>query len=333
MSEMILQGIGIMLPASEDKSAIDISFIIPAFNEEAVIAATLATIREHVGENNSYEIILVDHGSTDRTVEIARNAGVHVLDSRMNTIAANRNYGASQSSGKVLVFLDADVRLTVDWERYIGRTLHSLEENEKIITGSHCGISEQPGWIERCWFQPLALEVDSRHIGTGHLLVRRDFFDNVGGFDENLETGEDYEFCSRARQKGAVIFNCPELRVIHEGFPNDLSSFMRREAWHGLGDLRSIEVFFRSKVAMGSCLFVVFHVLMLGGLLFDSGGEYRSVSYSGAAAILLLLIASVIVKYPHIGIKGKLCALYLFYFYYWGRAWSCIKAVRRTLLA
>src|SRR6516225_4395542 len=89
-----------------------ISIIIPAFNEERLIASTLASLQEGMEELSrrgfENELIVCDNNSTDRTAEIARSAGAKVVFEPINQIARARNRGAAAATGDWLIFVDAD---------------------------------------------------------------------------------------------------------------------------------------------------------------------------------------------------------------------------------
>jgi glycosyltransferase involved in cell wall biosynthesis len=89
-----------------------ISIIVPAFNEEAILAESLATIRDAARAFESagvrWELIVCDNNSTDRTGQIARDAGARVVFERLNQIGRARNTGAAVAGGEWLVFVDAD---------------------------------------------------------------------------------------------------------------------------------------------------------------------------------------------------------------------------------
>lgn len=301
-----------------------LSFVLPAYNEAANIGRTLASIRRFAPPYR-YEIIVVDNGSSDDTAALAQRGGARVLSCPDGTIAAVRNLGAAQARGHVLVFLDADVTLTADWQAHLPAALQLLAGEQPAITGSHCGPPDDGGWIERHWFREFARETESTHLGSGHLLIARELFERLGGFDQALETGEDYEFCQRARQAGAIIVNDPALRVVHHDFPKTLGAFVRREAWHGRGDLRSWRSFLRSKVAVGAALFVLAHLLLLLGVVLSGGG------YVGAGLLLLiaLLLASTWRKYRHAPWLARAVNTGLFYFYYLGRSLSFLTLLQR----
>jgi glycosyltransferase involved in cell wall biosynthesis len=228
----------------------ELSFIIPALNEEMHIGGVLDTIRDNVGTRFPYDVIVVDNGSSDRTVEIAGNKGAICLLAPGCTISTLRNLGAAEARSEILVFLDADVYLGNDWGGRIRSVMERLSHHPNIITGSLYGVSEENNWIERVWFAPRTTLKEINYINGGHLILLRSLFLKVGGFDPESETGEDYEFCSRARGMGARIENDPELHVVHAGYPKNIKRFFARERWHGRGDYKSVGTLVSSKPAL-----------------------------------------------------------------------------------
>lgn len=312
------------LLGASSSSSLALSFVIPALNEAAHIGRTIASIRRHAGKY-SYEIIVVDNGSTDETVRLAQQAGARVLSLPVGTIAAVRNHGVRHASGQVLVLLDADASLTSAWEQQLPASLSQLTGATLSITGSHCSPPDHCSWIERYWFHEFATERDVSHLGSGHMLLTRELFLQLGGFDESFETGEDYEFCMRARALGAKLINEPRLRVIHHDFPRTLQRFVRREAWHGRGDLQSMQTFLQSKVALGTVVFLLAHLLVLVGLLLPGGA---AVSGFGLLLLAALLVASVWRKFRHAGWRSRLVNTGLFYAYYLGRSAALLQQFR-----
>lgn len=266
----------------------ELSFIIPALNEEEHIGGVLDAIRDNVDRRFRHDVIVVDNGSSDRTVEIAGKKGAICLHAPGCTISTLRNLGASEARSEILVFMDADVFLTKDWGERVAGGIEKLHSQPHIITGSFCGISEENNWIERIWFAPRTTRNEEiNYMNSGHLVIHRSLFLKVGGFDPKLETGEDYEFCARARGMGARIENDPELKVAHAGYPKSIKHFFARERWHARGDYKSLKTLASSKPALVSlanlCMalmctigmvvypwlwffFVCVYVLFLGGI-------------------------------------------------------------------
>src|SRR5688500_2822403 len=87
-----------------------ISVIIPTLNEEKNIEYLVPFIQEHGGTSIA-EIIVVDGGSEDNTVEVAKHAGVIALTSPVRSRAAQMNLGARHATGEILYFIHADVKL------------------------------------------------------------------------------------------------------------------------------------------------------------------------------------------------------------------------------
>src|SRR5215813_13197634 len=90
-----------------------ISFVIPAYNEEALLGRTLEAINAAARElGQPSEVVVADDASTDRTAAVARAHGARVVPVNYRQIAATRNAGARAATGDLLVFVDADTVVT-----------------------------------------------------------------------------------------------------------------------------------------------------------------------------------------------------------------------------
>jgi hypothetical protein len=243
------------------RAVITVSFIIPAHNESAFIADVIANIRSFAPADARSEILVIDNCSNDQTFEIARShPEVRTLRAD-GTVGSARNAGASQALGDVLIFLDADVRLTASWQSNIGSVLQQLQGSPKLITGSTVAIPPSASMIERHWFNTTA-RAPRQYINSGHLIMTRAFFEELHGFDPGLITGEDFDICQRGRARGGVVSDHSALVAIHLGFPKTLVAFARRELWHGQGDGGSLKKALHSKIAVVS---VAVACLTIGG--------------------------------------------------------------------
>lgn len=296
-----------------------ISFILPAFNEEKYIENTIKSIREG-SLRFPYEVVVVDHDSTDATALLAERQFAKVAKFIGGTISSVRNFGVKNSVGEILIFLDSDVTLTPQWFQNIEKAIEDLRKNPNIITGSHCGSPENGTWLDRFWYESYGDEENVTNLGTGHMIITRKLFDQIGGFDESLLTGEDYNICMRAIKGGGQIVNNTDLRAIHHGYPQSLLGFVRREIWHGRGDAVSLSNVVKSKVALVALLFFSMH-LIAGGLFFFPGISMLTLAIPILGIVGIAVISSY-VKFKHCRLIVILVNSLVFYFYFWGRVGS-----------
>lgn len=187
------------------ESKIKVSIVIPTLQEEKYIGKILSEVAD---VSPDLEVIVVDGGSTDRTVEIARNftGKVYVLGER--GIGRARNYGAYRASGDILIFVDADVELP---RGFLDKVLSTFERRRDIV-GITCNIMPKnpfPHELAFSKFYNLLLYIISflkPHCQGKFLAVRRDAFLRVQGFNESLPCVEDHELAFRLSKIGKVIF-------------------------------------------------------------------------------------------------------------------------------
>ena len=177
-----------------------ISFIVPAYNEELELAATLGAIRTAVSSiAQTYEIIVVDDASTDATLEIALRAGAKVIAINRRQIAASRNAGARAAQGEYLFFVDADTRIN---RAHVSGGIAALEEG---YAGGSARVAMDgfvPIW-GRILLRGFASLYFGLNLGAGaFLFTTRSNFDVVGGFDEQYFAGEEVYFSLELKKLG-----------------------------------------------------------------------------------------------------------------------------------
>lgn len=268
----------------------NISFIIPAYNEQEHITDVIRSINT-VMDNvpYTYEIIVVDDASTDDTCSLTKhtNARLITLNQRVY-VAQVRNIGAANAKGNILVFLDGDVLLTPEWGQEI-QNVHETVLNGRVVTGSVVAIPEKTTWVVRSWFTPI-LNKQRNYINSGHLIVSQTLFNQIGGFDETLETGEDSDFSARAKkQLNASIINNPQLKAIHLGYPETIPVFFKRERWHGKGNFKSIKNSLTTKVPL--IILTLWLTLGVGIALLLTGNIAGMVGFILYATCVSLLFA------------------------------------------
>ena len=271
-----------------------ISVIVPALNEESVLGRCLASLQRQDVPAASFEVIVVDNGSVDRTVEIARSFGgalsVTVLERRGVRISALRNFGAAMARGELLAFLDADCVAPKHWLR---QTADILGADGFRIVGAQYRIPENSSWVARAWYGDLWRMKDGpvSYVPGGDLAISRELFLNLGGFDETIVTSEDTEFCERAAASSVPILAVPALSVVHLGTPQTLAGFYRKQSWHGVNVHR---LFLRDMWHSKSRKAMFFAVYMLAAMAAAiaavfAGAIFRSVPGALTGAVMLLL--------------------------------------------
>lgn len=186
-----------------------LSIILPTLNEAARIEETIATIWHHHDGSIPVEIIVADGGSQDRTIELAENARVRVVQAPLGR-ANQMNAGANLAKGNVLLFLHADTLLPPRFAVHIANVL----QRPRAIAGAfELGIAgSEPllRWVER------GVQWRSRHLqmpyGDQALFMTAAAFHQVGGFP-CLPILEDVELVKRLHRLGQIYIADATVRT------------------------------------------------------------------------------------------------------------------------
>jgi rSAM/selenodomain-associated transferase 2 len=172
------------------------SIIIPTFNEADQIARTIS---KTYAANRKYEveIIVVDGGSTDDTIAIAKQCGATVVKSERKGRAAQMNTGASVAKHGILYFLHADSVPPNDFTRQI---INAYKQGAK--SGCFHLAFDYDHWFLKlnAWFT--RFDVNAVRFGDQSLFVVKDVFLKSGGFREDLLMMEDQEIIHRIKKHG-----------------------------------------------------------------------------------------------------------------------------------
>lgn len=187
-----------------------LSIIIPTLNEEDALPETLANLAEL--SPPPLEVIVVDGGSSDRTVEIADAAGVRVILGQPTGRASQMNEGAAVATGDQLCFLHADTFLPLDFVSLANQVLAdertalagcvSIMRGKKLrwLTTAHNFIKT---WYAPLLFRPVSFFRGARLLfGDQVMFCRRADFESVGGFDPTQTIMEEADLCLRMVRSG-----------------------------------------------------------------------------------------------------------------------------------
>ena len=209
--------------------SVDYSIIVPAYNEETLLAGTIIELRVAMaGLPLAGELIVVDNNSTDKTAEIAGGLGARVVFEPINQISRARNAGARAARGRHLVFVDADTRIVPDLLR---QALDNLESDRcsgggalvVLDSGLHLGAR----LVLHLWNW---LSVRLGLAAGCFMYCRRDDFVGCGGFSEQVYASEEI-WLSRCLQRAGRRAG---RRFCIIATPGAVSSG-RKLLWHGQG--------------------------------------------------------------------------------------------------
>lgn len=178
---------------------ITISFVIPTFNSARTITACVSSLR-----NQTYpeiEIIVVDNGSKDHTAALAQTAGADEIITQGPERSAQRNRGAADSHGQILVFIDSDMVMEPNLASQIVDKFRSRSDLGALIIPEH---SFGEGFWTKCRVHERSLYVGNEAVEAARAF-RREVFHTVGGWNVNLTGPEDWDLDDRIRAQGVQV--------------------------------------------------------------------------------------------------------------------------------
>jgi len=190
-------------------AATDISVIIPTLNEEKYLRRCLSSLSNQATDR-SHEILVIDGGSTDHTVQLAKSYADEVLMEPRAPVGAARNLGAKIAKGNALAFIDADTIANPQWLGSIDNAFRR-EPGAVGLTGptlpyDGCLSDSITYRLWTIYLQRLLLYLQMPHVIGFNCAYRRAPFLSVGGFDENSVMSEDIKLAHKIRRYGKIKF-------------------------------------------------------------------------------------------------------------------------------
>lgn len=201
-----------------------VSVVIPVYNEPDGLKATLKALIEQYYPKGNYEIIVVDNGSKDHTLQVAEhyqnqypNLVISEREHQLQGSYAARNKGIRISKGDILCFIDADMTVSPD---YLQQVVNIFETQHPDYLGCAVSLYSDKNTLAAKYNQlsGFSVRADLEHnqfVPTCCLSVKRAVFNTVGLFDERLESGGDYEFGQRVYQAGLKQFMADNIVMKH----------------------------------------------------------------------------------------------------------------------
>lgn len=217
-----------------------LSVIVPCYNEEKVIGYCLDSLVQQECDL-LYEIIVVDDGSNDETVELVRDfmrkKNPKEIEVRLVAIehrgpAGARNIGIKNAVGELVLFIDADCFADCNWIKTLTR--RAREDDVAGIGGTY--ITKNPHSRVANF---IGFDIEYRHLNMGrytdfvgsyNACFKKKALLEVGGFDESFEeaNAEDNDLCYRILEKGHMLAYEPDARVMHP-HPSTIRQFAKQQ--------------------------------------------------------------------------------------------------------
>jgi glycosyltransferase involved in cell wall biosynthesis len=213
-------------------SRVDISVVVVTHNRAAMLSRGLKTIVNQVTDDRfSYEVLVVDDGSTDNTAAVVQqaieNSDNHSLSLRYihqvkSGIGSARNKGVMEARGRWIAFFDDDQLADPDWLAELYRVARTggadcVDGQVNILfpAGFHPGPKVRAMFGEKFVKRDIKRKSPIDTLGTGNILINRYLFDKLGYFDVAYEVAEDADFFMRVAQGGFKICYAHKALIHH----------------------------------------------------------------------------------------------------------------------
>lgn len=202
--------IGLKLRCVFAVAATDVSVIIPTLNEEKYLPRCLKSLINQETDR-SLEILVIDGGSTDHTVQVAEKYADEVLMKPRAPVGAARNLGAKVAKGNILAFIDADTIANPQWldsiDAAFRRDPRAVGLTGPTLPYDGCLSDDITYRLWTIYLQRILLYLQMPHVIGFNCAYRRPPFLSVGGFDEDSVMSEDIKLAHKIRRYGKIRFD------------------------------------------------------------------------------------------------------------------------------
>lgn len=199
-------------------ASVPVSIIIPTLNEESYLPDLLQDLAAQSSKN--FEVIIVDGKSDDKTKEKAlafkKQLPLQFIEVKKRKVAYQRNIGAQHAKGKYLFFLDADTRID---PTVIARAEEYIKKKEDLLFLPY-PKPDKESFVNKLLFMFCIKYVTILHafgkaLSFGPaIVIDKELFDNIGGFDELAYVSEDHNLIIKAHKAGAKAALMPDVKFV-----------------------------------------------------------------------------------------------------------------------
>jgi len=192
------------------------SFIIPTLNEEKFLPRLLNDLQNQKEKN--FEVIIVDGASVDKTRAIAKkNWGISInfFEVERRNVSFQRNFGAEKAHGEYLIFLDADSRVYKNFTQRLEKIINKKKGLVFIPSLIAEKKSPQIDLIFKLinFFIDISQSLPKPFSAGGSLIIDKNFFKKIGGFDENAYLAEDHNLIYKATLWAVKAKYLPQIKI------------------------------------------------------------------------------------------------------------------------
>lgn len=199
-----------------------LSFVVPAYNEERLLGATLQAIHGAAKPLGiAYEIVVADDASTDATAAIAEEAGARVVRVEHRQISATRNSGARSAGGERFIFVDADTQVS---EAAVRAALAAMDAG---AVGGGAAVqfdATAPRWCHLGVKVVMGVMRLGRWAAGCFIFCTREAFEAAGGFDERHFAAEEIVLSNALKRRGRFV-------ILEEFVTTSPRKFLSRTPW------------------------------------------------------------------------------------------------------
>lgn len=224
-----------------------ITVVIPAFNEAALIGATIDSVKKQTLNQKYYEILVVDNNSTDDTAKIALSKGARVVKETKKGYVQAVSRGAEEARGEIIAYIDADCRARPDW---LKRLVEHFEKDPSLdAVGGIFSFFDATKFMDFWAWVTIPL---NWHLIGGNYAIKKASLKRIGGFDKSVNFSQDVRLTLVLKEKGKFLidkslfvetsvrrFEENLFGTLYKYLMNDLSLVVfRRPMWYDFSDVR-----------------------------------------------------------------------------------------------
>jgi cellulose synthase/poly-beta-1,6-N-acetylglucosamine synthase-like glycosyltransferase len=224
-----------------------VSIVVGIRNEEKFIEECIKSLLNLDYPRNSYEIIIVDGMSTDKTQDIVKKYPVNLLLNEQKNVAAARNLGVKSARGELVAFTDGDCKVDPHWLKTLVCEMQSAPDEVVCVGGPNLIFDTDPvfgrvvGYAQESFLgsggsAQSKNSIKKHYVGSlpnCNAMYKKTAVQDAGGFDERFIVGQDCDLNYRIGKKGNKFLYIPEAQVLHHR-RGTLKSFSIRMFKYGM---------------------------------------------------------------------------------------------------